>query len=202
MKSRESGSALITVILVVFVLTMVGVAGLLYMSVEDRLSSNDEQQKAALYAAECGLRRGELELNDQASSDPSILTTMISYTSGMTPALTLPDAGYSATILRTAYGGGGVELADVALPHNVGGTLTYSLYVRNNKEDTSGSAVVDGDKRINIVSVGIFRTPGPKGRTFRKILEEQVFAGGAGGIYGGQFRGNGGGTGSSGIGGH
>lgn len=200
MKSRESGSALITVILVVFVLTMVGIASLLYMSVEDRLSSNDQQQKAALYAAESGLRRGELAINDQATANPSILSTMISYTSGTTPALTLPDNGYSATILRTAYGGGGVELADVALPHNVGGTLTYSLYVRNNKEDSSGSATVDGDKRINIVSVGILRDQ--TGRTFRKILEEQLFAGGAGGINGGNPDLDAGGTGSAGIGGH
>jgi len=197
MNNRESGSALVTVILVVFVLTMVGIASLLYMTVEDRLSSNDQQQKAAMYAAESGLRRGELELNDQATANAAILSTMISYTSGTTPALTLPDTGYSATILRTAYGGGGVELSDVSLPSAGGGTLTYSLYVRNNKEDTSGSATVDGDKRINIVSVGIFQDA--TGRTFRKILEEQMYTGGAGGIGGLQIGGNAGGTGSAGI---
>ena len=197
MKSRETGSALITVILVVFVLTMVGIAGLLYMTVEDRLSSNDQQQKAALYAAESGLRRGEKEIVDQATANAAILSIMLSYTSGSVPALNPPGGGYNATILKASYASGGVELANVTLPASSGGSLTYSLYVRNNGDDTSGSATVDGDKRINVISVGVFR--GPTGRTFRSVLEEQMFTGGAGGFGGLQVDANGGGTGSAGI---
>ena len=62
---HEKGSALITIVLVVFVLTMVGIAGVLYMTVEDRISGNDQILKGALYAAENGLRRGERIITDE-----------------------------------------------------------------------------------------------------------------------------------------
>ena len=40
--NSERGSALIIVVLVVFVLTMVGIASVMFMTMEDRLSGNDK----------------------------------------------------------------------------------------------------------------------------------------------------------------
>ena len=57
--TKEKGSALIIVILVVLVLTIVGLAAALYMTMEDRMSQNDKLSQSAFHAAEAGLREGE-----------------------------------------------------------------------------------------------------------------------------------------------
>ena len=65
---NQKGSALITVVLVVFVLTMVGIAALFFMSTEDRISGTDRLQKAAFYAAETGMRWGERSVITQSAA--------------------------------------------------------------------------------------------------------------------------------------
>jgi hypothetical protein len=193
---HEKGSALITIVLVVFVLTMVGIAGVLYMTVEDRISGNDQILKGALYAAENGLRRGERVITDEAV-DQAGLSAMLAYTSSTIPDLTPPGGGYNATILHSATMATDFYKVAVPTPMGVGGALSYSLYVRNNIEDSSKNATVDGDKRINLIAVGEFTTA--SGRTLQKILEEQMWVGGAGGMGGLQKGVNAGGTGAQGI---
>ncbi len=172
---KERGSALIVVILVVLVLTMVGIAGLLFMNVEDRLSGNDQQQKASLYAAESGMRFGEkLILNVSGSSG---IDALLNY-SGAVPKLSPPGGGYQAVILTN----GATTLYDVPLPSTgATGALHYSLYVRNNADDpsTAPSPTIDGDKKVNLISVGEFSDP--TGRTIRSVTEEQISIGVNGG---------------------
>ena len=69
MKSR--GSALVSVILVLLVLTIVGVGIAYFTSMEDRLSGNTRITKAGFYAADAGLRRGEAILNKAVNVPPT-----------------------------------------------------------------------------------------------------------------------------------
>lgn len=192
---QERGSALITVILVVFVLTMVGIAALFYMTTEDRISGTDKLQKAAMYAAETGLRWGEKSLLDQAKADPNYIVTALNHVSMNT--LNVPGGGWAGIPLTDPTVAG--EILDQGLPAagSDGYTATYSLYVRNNVKDTTNSATVDGDTRVNLLSVGVITTL--DGKTVRKVLEEQMFVGGTGGEGGPQKGGNTGGTGSGGA---
>ena len=59
MRKTERGVALIMVILMLLVLTVLGITAAMLMTQEDRISSRQDMQKAALYAAEAGLRHGE-----------------------------------------------------------------------------------------------------------------------------------------------
>jgi hypothetical protein len=198
MRSRERGSALITIILVVFVLTMVGIAGVLFMTVEDKISSNDKMQQSGLYGADAGLRVGENVVFDAVLNDPSTLNQFFTYTSSTVPDLTPPGGGWDAVIL--ADPATGVEYHQVAVPVASGVTdrVVYSLYVRNNREDVSRQETVDGDLKVNILSVG--QVVDRSGRVLaEKILEEQMFCGGAGGMGGPQDLGNTGGTSSAGL---
>ena len=68
---RERGSALVSVILVLLVLTIVGVGIAYFTSMEDRLSGNTRITKAGFYAADAGLRRGELLLTEVINLDPT-----------------------------------------------------------------------------------------------------------------------------------
>src|SRR5450756_2895614 len=61
---KERGSALVSVILVLLLLTIVGVGTAYFTSMEDRLSGNTRIAKAGFYAADAGLRRGEALLNE------------------------------------------------------------------------------------------------------------------------------------------
>jgi len=186
----ERGSALITVILVVFVLTMVGIAGVLYMTMEDKLSGNDKLTQTALYAAEMGLRVGETQVRS-AMSLPAGADGLLT---GSTVSYDPPGGGYTAVSLGTLY-----YQQPVALPTGVPGTVTYSLYVRNNGEDPApASATHDNDLKINLIAVGT--VSGPSGRSITKVLEEQMFIGGAGGGERLMKGGNIGGTGAAGMG--
>ena len=59
MRRSQRGIALITVILMLLVLTALGIGVVVLMTQEDRITSQQDLQKLALYAAEVGLRRGE-----------------------------------------------------------------------------------------------------------------------------------------------
>jgi hypothetical protein len=168
---RERGSALISVVLVVFVLTMVGIAGVLYMTMEDRLSGNDKLQQTCLYAAELGLAQAEAQTKSVAGNSSQINTLLTSATATLTP----PGGGYMGVPLGTSF-----TDQPVSLPAGSPGALTWTAYVRNNGDDLSGSsATVDKDERINVIVVATLAIQG--GRSVTRILEEQIFAGGAGG---------------------
>ena len=175
--NRERGSALITVVLVVFVLTMVGIAGVLYMTVEDKISGNDKLAKAGFYAAESGLRMGEKVVVEAANANSSYLDTMLTNTSH--PSLNLGDGGYAAVVLKDPSTG--TEYYDESVPLATGARdqATYTLYVRNNSDDASGEATTNKDKKVNLIAVGSVVTG--SGQTITKILEEQMDAGGQGG---------------------
>ncbi len=195
---RERGSALITVVLVVLVLTMVGIAGALFMQVEDRISKNDELQQAGLYAAESGLRVAEKVVYDAAVADPNSINTMLAHVSTSVPDLQPPGGGYPAVVLADPTTG--TEYVNVAIPvpSGIAEQATYTLYVRNNLDDTTHSATVDGDGKINIIAVG--QIDDPSGRhAVQKIIEEQMDAHGAGGQGGPQLGGNTAGTGAAGV---
>ena len=189
MKTR--GSALVSVILVLLVLTIVGVGIAYFTSMEDRLSGNTRIAKAGFYAADAGLRRAELALSNTAgmvnSCAPISLTQILS--TGSTPAITVPGGGYQAIPLDltsfTQLDAGGnpcVKLADqikylnIPVPVFTGTPVvdraTYSLYVRNNLEDAAGTATTDFDSIINVVSVGTVQLTG--GASVTRILKEQL----------------------------
>jgi len=197
MRKAEQGSALITIVLVVFVLTMVGIAGVLYMTVEDRISSNDKLVQAGLYAADAGLRRAERVVFDAVLNDPAALNTMLTRTTTI-PNLNPPGGGYAGIPLLDPATGSELHAVLITQPAGVVDRVQYSLYLRNNQDDTSHSATVDGDNKANILSVG--QVVDPSGRVLaEKILEEQMFLGGAGGMGGPQYLGNQAGTSSAGL---
>ncbi len=195
---KERGSALITVVLVVLVLTMVGIAGALFMQVEDRVSKNDELQQAGLYAAEAGLRVGEKLVYDAAVSNSDSLNTMLAHISTTVPDLQPPGEGYTAVVLADPTSG--VEYANVVIPVPSGivARATYTLYVRNNMDDVTHSATVDGDSKVNLIAVGEVQDSSGR-RVVEKIVEEQMDAGGAGGQHGPELGGSMAGTGASGV---
>ena len=196
---REKGSALITVVLVVFVLTMVGIAGVLYMTMEDRLSGNEKLQQAALYAAESGLRVAERVVADQAAHASTSLNAFLNPVGITIPSLTPPGGGYDAVpfvVGTTTY-----YQISVPMPSGAVGHANYSLYIRNNTDDTTLLAdrpTKDTDQRVNIISMS--SVTDPSGRGITKILEEQMFLGGAGGGERLMKGNNMGGTGAAGIG--
>ena len=197
MRQAEKGSALITIVLVVFVLTMVGIAGVLYMTVEDRISSNDKLVQAGLYAADAGLRRAEQVVFDAVTNDPAALGTMFTRTSTV-PNLNPPGGGYAGIPLLDPATATEMHAVPIHQPAGVVDRVQYSLYIRNNQDDTSRSETVDGDNKANILAVG--QVVDPSGRVLaEKILEEQMNLGGAGGLGGPQYLGNQSGTSSAGL---
>jgi Tfp pilus assembly protein PilX len=180
MRRSERGVALITVILMLLVLTVLGIAAALLMTQEDRTSARQEMFKAALYAAEVGLRTGERVLTlTPAAALSAILTYPSNFSSPfeeewqdnpVTHAPRHPPCGPAANWNTVNLGTyltqgavGGSEIANVEVPiAAVSGTVDtgkrafYSLYVRNNPEDiavcTGGAGDTDGIVRL--VSVG------------------------------------------------
>ena len=212
------GSALVTVILVLLVLTIVGVGIAYFTSMEDRLSGNTRISKAGFYAAEAGLRRGEVLLNKvinmaPATCAPPNLSGILaarSPNSSATPTLKVPGGGYDALVLdfssfsnfagcldadRRAY-------ANVSIPAPAGvavvDRVTYTLYLRNNVDDPQGTDVADTDNIVNLISVGTVQLA--TGLSVTKIVEEQLLLSVGGGTTGGQDNQNAGGTNTTGAG--
>jgi len=206
---RNRGSALVSVILVLLVLTIVGVGIAYFTSMEDRLSGNTRIAKSAFYAADAGLRRAELALSDTAGMKstcaPITLTQILS--TGGTPVLNVPGGGNPAIPLDLSSFPGPpclsdldrIKYLDIPVPVVAGTPVvdraTYSLYVRNNADDAVGTATTDNDNIINIVSVGTIRLVA--GTSITRILEEQVVLS-VGGSFGSSQKGlNAGGTGTA-----
>jgi hypothetical protein len=218
---RARGSALVSVILVLLVLTIVGVGIAYFTSMEDRLSGNTRIAKAGFYAADAGLRRGEALLNKVINMplDPCVLlparqawlaaplSQVLAARTPPTllaPALKVPGGGYDALVLdfsafdNTAgcLNGDGKAYANVPIPPPTGVTVvdrvTYSLYLRNNVDDAQGTATADTDNIVNLVSVGTVQLA--TGLSVTKIVEEQLLLSIGGGTVGGQDNQNQGGT--------
>lgn len=199
--SREKGSALITVLLVVLVLTMVGLAAALYMSMEDRTSQNAKLAQTALHAAQAGLRQGELIISKTVTNsllnnalDPA---THSNYAGNDEPTSQADLLGttHLGTVLFDAMSGGNAQ-------YNVyvGSTLTagykerYSLFIRNDPNDYDPTNAAQKDKfwmdggngRINLISRGsVLDSNGREAAV--KILTEQIYFGLAS-VKPGQFR--------------
>jgi hypothetical protein len=209
------GSALVSVILVLLVLTIVGVGIAYFTSMEDRLSGNTRIAKAGFYAADAGLRRGEAVLNKfinlpNTCGGPMNLTQLLVARSA-TPILKVPGGGYDAQLLdlSTFSSAPGCLGTDALASYNnylipppaavtVVDRVTYSLYLRNNVDDQQGTATVDTDGVVNLVSVGTVQLA--TGLSVTKIVEEQLLLSVGGGNIGGQDNQNAGGTNTTGSG--
>jgi hypothetical protein len=192
MKTNQRGIAIITVVLILLLLTVLGLTASMMMTQEDTTSSRMDLQRAAMYVAEAGLRRGERELGNYPYSNLT-LTQFLSHVAVAETAATLPKIpqqpankrDYTITKLGTyltTAPGGGTELANQRLtPLGEGETdpyrgrqAFYSLYVRNNPEDwdpLNPSATQNQDTKIRIVSVGWISQDGRPIAV--KILEEE-----------------------------
>jgi len=192
------GSALVTVVLVILILTIVGLGVAYFAQMEEGFSGNARMTRAAFYVAEVGLRKGESVISNVVGASIA-LSTILTCGTCTSPPINLPGGGYQGIILNATDPEGGVtkEFADVAVPVPAGVGVfdrgTYSLYVRNNPEDPAG-ATNDSDTVILLVSVGQVRGAG--GRVYTKILEEQLLTGSFGAPAFSQYLSNAGGTSS------
>ncbi len=209
---RERGSALVSVILVLLVLTIVGVGIAYFTSMEDRLSGNTRITKAGFYAADAGLRRGEALLNEVINLDPTACgipatssLVLSSLLVARTPAsnIKVPGGGYDALALdfstissAVCLGADRKAYLNVLIPPPAGVSVvdkvSYSLYLRNNVDDALGTDIVDTDDIVNLVSVGTVQLAA--GAVVTKIIEEQLLLSAGGGSTGAQKDVNAGGT--------
>lgn len=192
MRDRQRGIAIITVILVLLLLTVLGLAASMMMTQEDTTSGRMDLQRAALYVAEAGLRRGEQELSQYQYNNQTLSRFLAHVATATTPA-TYPavpqhpanrnDYGITrlGTYLTTSPTGG-MELANQRLAPLAAGETDpvrgrqafYSLYVRNNPEDwdrLNPSPTVNQDSKIRLISVGWIAQDGRPLAV--KILEEE-----------------------------
>jgi hypothetical protein len=173
----ERGGALIIVLLVVLVLTIVGIGVAYFTQLEDQSSGNIRLSKTAFYAAETGLRTGEVELSQANATGTAgsdllrIAGTTIALPGGGAPGIPLfiDPASFDQVLIRAAQG-----TRDVS---------TFTLYIRNNVEDpgNAGPTPLDTDRTLNLISVGqVWASDGAGARTnpprllATKILEEQI----------------------------
>ncbi|MFI5182366.1 MAG: PilX N-terminal domain-containing pilus assembly protein, partial [Thermoanaerobaculia bacterium] len=157
-RRRPRGSALVTVILVILILTVVGLGVAYFAQIEESLSGNARLTRAAFYIAEVGLRKGESVIGTfvNAGYSPSTLLTY----SGSEPPLNVPGGGWQGVMLHATdpEDGQTKDFVSQAVPVPAGiGTVndhgSYSLYVRNNPEDPAGP-VNDSDSVVLLISVG------------------------------------------------
>lgn len=173
----ERGGALIIVLLVVLVLTIIGIAVSYFTQLEDQSSGNIRLAKTAFYAAETGLRTGEVELTQ--ASDLGTGVSDLLRTGGTT--IPLPGGGAAGTPLEIE--GAGFDQVLIRAAQGTRDVSTYTLYIRNNVEDPGNSATppLDTDNIVNLISVGqVWASDGAGARTVparllaTKILEEQI----------------------------
>jgi hypothetical protein len=223
MRTNERGVALIFVILVLLVLTVLGITAAMLMTQEDRISSRQDLQKAALYAAEVGLRRGEgvfTAVTPVTTANINLLLQHDSSSGRVTKAapderpVQPPawDIRHLGTYL-TSFPGSTVELANQEVVQRMGGSVPflkartfYSLYLRNNPEDfTAGgvqSPLADNDFRLRLIAIGFVTdsegvdSNGNARVLAAKILEEEFNFQGFSNQTAGQIGGNPGSTNS------
>ncbi|MGC8917226.1 MAG: pilus assembly PilX family protein [Thermoanaerobaculum sp.] len=188
---NSRGAALVTVIMVLLILTVLAMALSLLMTQEDRTSGRQDVQKLALYAAEAGLRRGEVVLKDtKILAVNSLLgyqsNTLQAYQETPQPPqmpvsndLSTWDAQHLGTYLLDQ----GTELAnqELAMPLGQGKRAFYSVYIRDNPDDPTPNPETNGDTRVRLIAVGWVANSGDPAAPWRargvaavKILEEEV----------------------------
>jgi Tfp pilus assembly protein PilX len=157
--SASRGSALVSVLLVVLILTVVGLGIAYFMQVEDKLSGNDRQMKTSFYSSEAGLKAGEYWIAQGFAQAGNYLylgqlvnTSNTSYSP--------PGGGNTAYLLKiTNVSAPSFQDLPVALNDSTQGTFT--LYVRQD-------LYADPATTVNLISVG----KGPNG--YQRIIEEQL----------------------------
>lgn len=207
MKNNERGIAIITVVLVLLLLTVLGLAASVMMTQEDTTSGRMDVQRAALYVAEAGLRRGEATLHNIPYTNTN-LNNLINHTSTAATLAAYPQVpqrpasnqDFTLTKLGTyltTSPTGGTELSNQPL---ISGSTTtagrqsfYSVYVRNNPEDTSPT--VNSDPILRLISVGWIAVDGRPLAV--KVLEEEFNYSGVSQSPSSQKQTNQGGTGSA-----
>ena len=182
--SRERGSALITVILVALVLTVMGLGLAYFASTEDRISGNTKMSRVGFYAAEAGLRDAEAAVTTYAQANAGTAAGLLAAPTDPNDVYTPPGGGRPAYILRLPNR----NFRNVVIAQNLGDASTramYSVFIRNNLEDTVGGNNADSDRRVNLVVVGQMVLVGGTGSPIldasgiptvgiSKILEEQL----------------------------
>ena len=191
------GSALVTVILVILILTVVGLGVAYFAQIEEGLSGNARLTRAAFYVAEVGLRKGESVISNSIVGVGIALSTILTC-GGCAPPLNVPGGGWQGIILHATDPEDSVTKdfvnLSVPVPGGVVDQGSYSLYVRNNPDDPSGLETIDTDNVVLLISVG--QVQGAGGKNFTKILEEQLLTGAFGAPGCSQGDCNAGGTGS------
>jgi Tfp pilus assembly protein PilX len=194
MRNPERGVALIMVILILLVLTVLGITAAMLMTQEDRISSRQDMQKAALYAAEAGLRHGETIFTNTPYTN-ALLTGYVSHVASSTITAAAPDPvpvqpapwdiRHMGTYL-TEFSGGTTEVVNHEISQLPDGTnrfyrirTYYSLYVRNNPEDTDAAGLqtplVNHDTRLRLISVGFVTDPdGVDGAGNARVLAVKI----------------------------
>lgn len=200
MPTAERGVALIMVLLVLLVLTVLGMTAALLMTQEDRISSRQDLQKAALYVAEAGLRRGETTLALVKPVTSAKLDQLLGHDSS-SGAVTKAapderplqpvqlsdwkDMHHLGTYLTTSPGSSS-EIANQEVAEVPGGTAPfrrirayYSLYIRNNPEDGdfygNPAPLHDTDNRVRLISVGFVTDPdGVAGDGSARVLAVKI----------------------------
>ncbi len=208
MRSNERGVAIITVVLILLLLTVLGLAASVMMTQEDSTSGRMDQQRAALYVAEAGLRRGEAVLRTVSYTNIALNqlinhVTTVATVAAQPPVPQRPATNKDYTLTKlgtylTTAPGGGIELSNQTLVSGAtastgGRQAFYSVYVRNNPEDTSPT--VNSDPIIRLLSVGWISQDGRPLAV--KILEEEYNYSGVTQSPSAQKQTNQGGTGSA-----
>jgi len=183
-RSGRRGSALITVLLVVLVLTVVGIGVAFFTSTEDRISGNTKMSRVGFYAAEAGLRDGEIAVTRFAQANMGNASALLAAPTDPADIYIPPGGGRPAYILRLPD----QDFKNRVIATNLGDASTramYSVYIRNNAEDITGGNNNDTDRRVNLVVVGqmvlvdgsgdpILDSNGAPTIGISKILEEQL----------------------------
>ena len=194
-KNTERGSAMLTAILVMLILSAVGAAAVYLMRQESAQSATVMDTKLAMDAAETGLRRGEAIL---ATAGVFSVNTLLQHDSNGDPATPAMDPDhprhptdpklsgtYDATHLGTYLLDGGTPQAVIPVPSASQGSgpspqAFYSLCVRDNPEDidpnNASSATVDSDSKVRLVSVGWVQV-GNRVLAVKMLEEEYNFSG-------------------------
>jgi hypothetical protein len=152
-RSRERGSALIAVVLVALVLTVVGLGIAFFASTEDQTSGNTKMSRVGFYAAEAGLREAEVAVTAFAQENSGNASALLALPTDPDDVYTPPGGGRPAYLLRLPNR----NFRNVVLAQGLGDASTramYSVFVRNNAEDTTGGNNSDSDRRVNLVVVG------------------------------------------------
>ncbi len=197
MNHDQRGVALITVLLALLILTVLGIAASLMMTQESRTASRQDLSHAAFYAAEAGLRQGEQILSQYNTT--AQITALLGGPTGpgcssptlavTPPCPALPTAGSSGTWTVANLGcylqnppASGTVYANQAIAAQVAAgafastTPLYSLYVRNNPDDRSGSATIDADLRVQLISVGWVASSNGTPQAVKILSEEYSFS--------------------------